>query len=153
MYRFDVNNIFVSISGLIEILLIAAYAGGPILIVIILVTIMIYCYRRHKVRKHKILKTSSQEQPLTSQSLSSQLRSLEHSPSARRSNVMHSTSFITGRISDDEDFPLKCNDKDHMETKAEVNDIPTYKTHQKRASYHLMKELCYEDGSVIIAQI
>lgn len=29
----------------------------------------------------------------------------------------------------------------------------SYKGHQKRPSYHMMRELCYEDGNIVLAEI
>jgi hypothetical protein len=80
----------------------------------------------------------------------------------RRSCVMHTTSFManSGSKSDDEDENVNKQSNHTGQPPPEYsqlvdhkgNDV-SYRTHQKRASYHLMKPIYYEDGNVIIADI
>ena len=93
------------------------------------------------------------------------LRSLDRSP--RSSSIMYTTSFTDCSVpptpDTDEATGDKCNSlplsnsltlpkpKTHREPLDE-NQV-TYKGHQKRSSYSMMRELCYEDGNIIIADI
>lgn len=53
------------------------------------------------------------------------------------------THDVTDRVNDVKD-----------DIKGDVTDSPaSYKGHQKRPSYHMMRELCYEDGNIVLADI
>lgn len=133
---------------------------------------------KYSVPKEQSLTHSMTHSFMSTQSSSMPVRSLEHSP--RSSCVMYTTSFTDCGISDHVTTPnhngkssstnlnsfshsnsLHLPDKiktpDVTETtddpKNEITEDPVYKGHQKRPSYHMMRELCYEEGNIVLAEI
>lgn len=120
---------------------------------------------------HSFMSTQSSNLPVTS---------LEHSP--RSSCIMYTTSFTDcalneqltspnhknqnssklNSISHSNSFHLpvsaasdcvKSEDSSEVSRQHDDTTLETFKGHQKRPSYHMMRELCYEDGSIVLAEI
>ncbi|XP_052811424.1 cubilin-like [Mya arenaria] len=157
------------------------FIGGAVLFVLILVIITaVCCYkrRRRQLVKYRPPTEQSLAHSMTHSFVSSQssnvpVRSLEHSP--RSSCIMYTTSFTDCQVSENQtpnhsgQTPLNsfsnvnslhpgnnvqepCDLKDDQSSeKSEVSG--SYKGHQKRPSYQMMRELCYEDGNIILAEI
>ena len=175
-------NSYVYFAGLKQVLILAAYIGGPIVAVIIIVITVICCYRKYC--KTTLEYAVPKEQSLTmthslssTQSSNVHVRSLERSP--RASSVMYTTSFTDCSVpptpDTDENKSEKYNSVQNCNSLSLPNpssnapapvpvpvpapsdildeDQVNYKGHQKRPSYHMMRELCYEDGNIIIADI
>lgn len=169
------KHVFFSVfSGLKHILTLAAYIGGPAVSVVVIVVIVICCYRKYCRQTVQYAVPKEQSVTLTqsmgsTQSSNVHLRSLDRSP--RTSSVMYTTSFTdcsvpptpdTEEIKGDKcnslpnsnSLPLP-NPQNPVAPSHDILDESTvnYKGHQKRPSYHMMRELCYEDGNIIIADI
>ena len=177
-----------SFSGLKQVLTLAAYIGGPIVLVIIIIITVICCYRKYcrPTLRYAVPKEQSltMTQSLTStQSSNVHVRSLERSP--RTSSIMYTTSFTDCSVPPTPDTEENKIDKYNNVSNCNSLSLPhtavpqttfgpinthaldttsghsdtldegqvNYKGHQKRPSYQLMRELCYEDGNVIIADI
>ncbi|WAR08187.1 hypothetical protein MAR_018145 [Mya arenaria] len=170
-----------AIGGLNSILRYVGFIGGAVLFVLILVIITaVCCYkrRRRQLVKYRPPTEQSLAHSMTHSFVSSQssnvpVRSLEHSP--RSSCIMYTTSFTDCQVSENQtpnhsgQTPLNsfsnvnslhpgnnvqepCDLKDDQSSeKSEVSG--SYKGHQKRPSYQMMRELCYEDGNIILAEI
>lgn len=102
----------------------------------------------------------------STQSSNVHLRSLDRSP--RTSSVMYTTSFTDCSVPPTPDTEEtkgdKCNSLPNSNSlslpkhTAQTSDVldesqVNYMGHQKRSSYSMMRELCYEDGNIIIADI
>ncbi|XP_041354160.1 membrane frizzled-related protein-like [Gigantopelta aegis] len=112
-----------------EILIVAACIGFPSFAIIGLIVTVVYCYRTKRVKK-----SMSQEQPLANKKLSSR-----DSMTPTRSQCMMHTSFIDGKPIEERNF-------DRADNGTLPVHIEPLKTHQKRASYHMMKQNDLEDG-------
>ncbi|KAL3882094.1 hypothetical protein ACJMK2_028465 [Sinanodonta woodiana] len=165
---------------LLTIAYIAAPIAGVLLVGILIVYCYCRCCRRDKVIYSM---AASQEPPPPPPALSTPhsshfaLRSLERSPSITRSScIMYSTSFTDCSSGDqhagDNNVTtpqLHTQEADHLSNVPSViqnpntlsaaesengdDQKPDYQTHRKRPSYHMMRELCYEDGNIVIADI
>lgn len=157
--------------------------GGSALVVVVVIIVVVVCCYRKRCRRQHIKYSVPREQSLahsmthsfmSTQSSNLPVTSLEHSP--RSSCVMYTTSFTDCALSDHVTSP---NHKDKNNTNLNsfshsnsfhlpdsVTDntkhdatgetdvsTETYKGHQKRPSYHMMRELCYEDGNIVLADI
>lgn len=157
--------------------------GGCVLVVVLIVIVTcVCCYRKrcHRDRvKYSVPKEQSLTQSVTHSFLSTQssnvpVRSLDHSP--RSSSVMYTTSFTDCGTSEQLASPLHNSRSNtnlnsfsnsnslHLpnsmassetadDVKDDVTETASYKGHQKRPSYHMMRELCYEDGNIVLADI
>ncbi|GAB1600164.1 tolloid-like protein 1 [Argonauta hians] len=114
-----------------EILLITACVVAPLIFVLLLTLIIVYCYRRQHFQK-----SSSQNQQLTSH-----LPPLDQSPLSRRHCVMQ-TSFIDGSQGEDDDGMGSSTE--------EYCNNPNSKN---KAAYQLMKQATISDGRVVVADI
>ncbi|XP_067676116.1 neuropilin and tolloid-like protein 2 [Haliotis asinina] len=121
-----------------EILIMTACIALPSLGIIGLVILVVYCYRA----KH-VTKSLSQEQPLANQRQVSR-----DSMSPSRSQCMMHTSFIDGKMGGEGEG----GHMEKMDNGAGPPPEPSFKTHQKRASYHMMKQT-FEDNNFVIAEI
>ncbi|XP_025097053.1 cubilin-like isoform X1 [Pomacea canaliculata] len=153
-----------------EILIMTALIAIPSLAVVTLVALVIFCYRSKRVKK-----STSQDQPLTSGYRQGSSKESFTSHRSVQQCVMH-TSFIdsgNGACGSGEGAGGVCvagagaglDDKlpalqlpDDMDIDDQQLQIPlprlpdpNYRTHEKRASYHMKEN--FEDGSAIIAEI
>lgn len=135
---------------------------------------------KYSVPKEQSLTHSMTHSFMSTQSSNVPVRSLEHSP--RSSCVMYTTSFTDCGISDHVTTPNhngKSNTASGLNSFSHSNSLQlpepnkdtdvdetttstledtkessaSYKGHKKRPSYHMMRELCYEDGNIVLAEI
>jgi len=154
-----------------------------VLVIVVIVTCCYKRRQRDRVKysipKDQSL-THSMNTFMSTQSSNVPVRSLDHSP--RSSCVMYTTSFTDCALNEQSTpnhlpkptltsfannsnslHPTNCNNSDTAtatnngikeDAKDDIIDSPiSYKGHQKRPSYHMMRELCYEDGNIVLADI
>ncbi|BFZ09635.1 hypothetical protein BsWGS_12673 [Bradybaena similaris] len=132
-----------------EILIMAACIAVPSLVLLMMVVLIVYCYKTRHVKK-----SASQDQPLAN-SQSQGTTSRESFILSHRQMMLH-TSFIdgTGAMASelDQRFHHDPNDIDQETTHGLFSDGTTgsLRSHKKRPSYHMMQQK-YEDGNLISA--
>jgi len=154
-----------------------------VVIIIAVAAVCCYKRRKKDRLKYSVPTDQSTSQSMntfmSTQSSTVPVRSLDHSP--RSSCVMYTTSFTDCALSDPVSSTSNhsskptfhsftnnssnslhpanncSNDVTSNDTKDDVTrdtiDATSYKGHQKRPSYHMMRELCYEDGNLVLADI
>ncbi|KAK3090468.1 hypothetical protein FSP39_012126 [Pinctada imbricata] len=87
---------------ILTIVWIIVYTVIPLLVIVILVTTIVLCYRRHKRKRLRMIKTEAQMAQQTHW-VSPHIRSLDSSPTQNRTTI-HTTSFVSDKHSSDPDL-------------------------------------------------